>query len=130
VIELNICIFGSSFLPAIGGKEFVMHNLANALVENGHDVTVIAKRVSWEGPQESRNYKLHLYSLPIKGSGRIGLDFISSIFLCAVMHLKKKIDVVNCHSYPHLHLELCRLLLSYLPQVLATVCGFSLSIGG
>lgn len=95
---MNICIFGSSFLPAVGGKEFVMHNLANALVKNGNDVTVIAKRVSWDTMAEQREYQLKLYGLPVPGSGRIGLDHILSVLTFTALHLRHRFDVVNCHG--------------------------------
>jgi glycosyltransferase involved in cell wall biosynthesis len=95
---MNICIFGSSFLPAVGGMEYVIHNLANALVEIGHEVTVISKRVSWEGPQEKRNYKLNRYSLPVKGSGRLGLDYALSILLTSLLCWYRKFDVLSCHG--------------------------------
>lgn len=95
---MNICIFGSSFLPAVGGMEYVMHNLANALVEIGHDVTVISKRVSWEGPKELGRYKLYRFGLPIRGSGRLGLDYSHAILLASYLNWRVKFDVLNCHG--------------------------------
>ena len=95
---LNICIFGNSFLPAVGGKEYVMHYLGNALAGLGHDVTVVAKRVSWDRPKQERAYDLSRYSLPVKGSGKSGLDFCSAILAVTILNRKKKFDVLNCHG--------------------------------
>lgn len=95
---LNICIFGTSFLPAVGGKEYVMHYLGNALAGLGHNVTVVAQRVGWEHSQQERAYELSLYSLPVKGSGKSGLDFFSAIFAVTLLNRKKQFDVLNCHG--------------------------------
>lgn len=98
---LNICIFGNSFLPAVGGKEYVMHYLGNALARLGHDVTAVAKRASWERPQHERAYNLSRYSLPVKGSGKSGLDFCSAILTVTMLNRKKQFDVLNCHGVDH-----------------------------
>ena len=95
---MRICIFGSSFLPAVGGMEYVMHNLSNALVGIGHEVTVIAKRVSWHKSQEQRQYQQRLYGLPIRGSGRLGLDFCAAVLTASNAHWGRKFDVINCHG--------------------------------
>lgn len=99
---VNICIFGGSFLPAVGGMEYVMHNLANALAGRGHYVTVIAKRVSWMKPEDERDYNLKRYSFPIRGTGKMGVDYCSALFTVAASYSARKIDVLNCHgvSYP------------------------------
>lgn len=99
---MNICIFGNSFLPAVGGKEYVMHNLGNALVELGHNVVIVAKRVSWCAPSEKKSYQLKLYSIPVKGSGKSGLDLFSAILTMVVQNSKNSIEVMNCHGvdYP------------------------------
>lgn len=119
---MNICIFGNSFLPAVGGKEYVMHYLANALAGIGHDVTVVAKRVSWERPQQERAYDLSLYGLPVKGSGKSGLDFCSAMLAMIILNRKKQFDVLNCHGVDHAgtmarHLKsLCKLPLVMTPH--------------
>ena len=76
----------------------MMHNLANALVENGHNVTIVAKRVGWEGPKEEAAYRLKRFSLPLKGSGKTGIDYCSAIFLVSILNLQRKFDVLNCHG--------------------------------
>jgi glycosyltransferase involved in cell wall biosynthesis len=95
---MNICIFGNSFLPAVGGKEFVMHYLGEALSERGHDVTIVAQRISWSGQKQGHAYNLNRYSLPIKGSGKSGLDFLSAILTVSILNKKKNFDVMNCHG--------------------------------
>ena len=75
-----------------------MHNLANALVELDHNVVVVAKRVGWHPSGEDRGYELRQYSVPVKGSGKLGLDFCSAILTLTLENLKKNIDVVHCHG--------------------------------
>ena len=41
---MNIALLALSFLPARGGMEFVVHDLAEALHDSGHNVTVFAPR--------------------------------------------------------------------------------------
>lgn len=95
---MNICIFGSNFLPEVGGKEYVMHHLGNALVEIGHEVVIVAKRVTWHASREKRGYELKRYSVPIKGSGKIGLDFCMAMLTVTLQNSKRKIDILNCHG--------------------------------
>ena len=97
-VLMNICIFGNSFLPMVGGKEYVMHYLANALVELGHNVTVVAERLGWSEMKEKHSYEVHRYSLPYRGMGRLGIDYISGIALFSYLHSQKKFDVINCHG--------------------------------
>jgi len=95
---MNICIFGNSFLPAVGGKEYVMHYLGNALTDLGHEVTIVAKRVSWTAPEQERTYDLSRYGIPVKGSGKSGLDFISAILTVSILNRTKHFEVMNCHG--------------------------------
>lgn len=95
---MNICIFGTSFLPSVGGKEYVMHNLGNALSNLGHDVTVIAKRVSWEKLSLQCYYDLHRYSFPVRGGGKSGLDYLTAMLTVSILNFYKPIDVLNCHG--------------------------------
>ena len=39
--NLNIVLYASGFLPALGGREFVVHYLADALLKLGHHVRVV-----------------------------------------------------------------------------------------
>jgi glycosyltransferase involved in cell wall biosynthesis len=98
---VKICIFGTSFLPTVGGKEYVMHHLANALVELGHDVLVLAKRVAWRLPGDPRSYELRRFGLPVRGSGNSGLDFAWGLAELGRARLLRGVEVVSCHSADH-----------------------------
>lgn len=76
----------------------MIHNLANALVARGHSVTVVAKKISWGAPSDERGYSLKQYSLPIRGTGNLGIDFFSSIMKVFLAHKAAKFDVLNCHG--------------------------------
>lgn len=95
---MNICILGTSFLPTVGGKEYVMHHLANALVDLGHEVLTLVKRVAWQLPGDERRYDLHRFGLPIRGSGRTGLDFTWALAELGRAVRSRRIDVVSCHG--------------------------------
>ena len=38
---MNLCLYTATFLPTIGGAELVLHELASALMAQGHDVSVV-----------------------------------------------------------------------------------------
>lgn len=95
---MNICILGTSFLPTVGGKEYVMHHLANALVELGHDVLVLAKRVAWRLPGDARVYDLRRFGIPVRGGGRTGIDLAWALLELGRAARLRKIDVVSCHG--------------------------------
>ena len=95
---MNICIFGSSFLPQRGGMEYVMHHLATALHQQGKDVTVIAERVRWESVGVEHDYKLIRYGPAIRGLRGIGLEYISGLLAVWHAHKNKPFDVIHCHG--------------------------------
>jgi glycosyltransferase involved in cell wall biosynthesis len=51
---LNIVLYSSTFLPTLGGREFVVHHLANSLIELGHRVRVLGP----SGLRKHRGLKL------------------------------------------------------------------------
>jgi len=95
---VNICMFGSSFLPTRGGMEYVIHHLSNALVDQGHSVTVVASRVSWSGVQEDYKYRLIRYGVPVKGFGRFGFYHVCAVVAFALSCVPKPFDVLHCHG--------------------------------
>ena len=95
---MNICMFGASFLPKRGGMEYVIHHLANALVKQGHDVTVIAARVSWAGIGVEYDYKLRRYGFPVRGLGTLGIQHIVALWAVWRCHRIKPFDILHCHS--------------------------------
>lgn len=56
---MNIVLYTNSFLPHIGGRELVVHHLAQALYELGHDVRVLGPAGWWR----LRRYK---YPYPVR----------------------------------------------------------------
>ena len=97
---MKICLFVDSFLPEIGGLQYAVHYLGNALVENGCDVTVIAKISKNKNlpclPEHKYNLIRYGYTFP--GSGRAGLDNSSAIKALLKQHYKIKFDIINCHN--------------------------------
>ena len=91
-------MFGASFLPRRGGMEYVIHYLANALVKQGHEVTVIAARVSWKRVGIAHKYKLVRYGLPVRGMGKLGINRILAIISVWRQHRKKPFDILHCHG--------------------------------
>ncbi|MEM5807303.1 MAG: glycosyltransferase family 4 protein [Candidatus Aenigmatarchaeota archaeon] len=95
---MNICIFSYSFLPRIGGMEWVVHNLANALSILGHNVVVLTKKVKEKDLDVKKLYKIEKFGFTFKGSTKIGLDFLYFLFKMYNVVKKYKIEVINFHS--------------------------------
>ena len=98
---MKICIFGDSFFPKVGGMEFVIHHLAQALTALGHDVHVIvkiAKKIKKPHFEFKHNYKLTRYGYKIPLSGYSGLNSLSSVLTLLRIHRKEHFDIINCHS--------------------------------
>jgi len=95
---MNICMFGASFLPRRGGMEFVIHHLANALVGEGHRVTVIAERTSWQGVGVDHNYDLVRYGIPTRGLRRLGFSAPDSLWAIWRRHRRIPFDIIHCHG--------------------------------
>ncbi|KAF0191345.1 MAG: glycosyltransferase [Gammaproteobacteria bacterium] len=57
--QLNIVLYVNSFLPALGGREFVIHYLADALLTLGHKVRVVGPAGFWKHRQLRFNYPVH-----------------------------------------------------------------------
>jgi glycosyltransferase involved in cell wall biosynthesis len=96
---MRVCLFVDSYLPNVGGLEYAVHYLGNALVEEEVDVTVFAKK------QKSQNinqflpkYRIKRYGYTFKGSGRTGANNLSSISIFIKEHIKNKFDIINCHN--------------------------------
>ena len=79
--------------------EFVIHNLSNALVEEGHKVTVIAERTAWSKIGVEHAYDLKRYGIPVSGIRRIeALYAAGSLWSVIRKHREKSFDVLHCHS--------------------------------
>jgi glycosyltransferase involved in cell wall biosynthesis len=91
-------MFGASFLPRRGGMEYVIHHLANALVRQGHDVTVIAERTAWRGIGVEHDYGLVRYGIPTRGLRSMGFSTPDSLFAIWRTNRKSQFDIIHCHS--------------------------------
>jgi glycosyltransferase involved in cell wall biosynthesis len=93
---LNICLVTSSYLPLVGGREFVVHNLAIALKELGHDVTVFVPFI-----KERKNIDLCSYRIVqfgFRGAGRLGLMTPSMYIMFLYVIWRYRIDIINIHG--------------------------------
>ena len=94
---MKICLFADSFLPRVGGMEFVIHHLANALYEKGCSVTVFARESKVQDNFE-RQYDLVRYGYAFRGAGRLGFNSFSAILKVLIQNKKIHFHVINCHG--------------------------------
>lgn len=77
--------------------EQVIHSLANAMCRTGCNVTVVAPRYRQQYHFDHR-YRILRYGNPFRGSGRIGINFLSAIRALVKAHHENPFDVLHCHS--------------------------------
>jgi glycosyltransferase involved in cell wall biosynthesis len=68
---MRILLLTVAFLPQVGGAEVGVHNLAEGLVEDGHQVLVCAAQAKY-GPDHVRHYELYRYAVP-RGASRFAV---------------------------------------------------------
>ncbi|MFQ5645923.1 MAG: glycosyltransferase family 4 protein [bacterium] len=92
---LKICLVSDFFLPGIGGVEYVVHYLAEALVRKGCQVEVLAPSV----PEEKKSYRVtRLKSFCSEYKENIELDYRINLGL---VYARSGFDVINAHFvYP------------------------------
>ncbi|MBK9132736.1 MAG: glycosyltransferase family 4 protein [Gammaproteobacteria bacterium] len=56
---MNIILYVNSFLPTLGGREFVVHYLADALCKLGHQARVVGPAGFWRHRHERFSYPVH-----------------------------------------------------------------------
>lgn len=94
--SLRICFFTKTYLPKVGGAEWMAHNLAVALQKRGHEIVVLAPNQHGEGPQP---VELPVKRYPRLRSKRWGTRLVLPHLLMA--HWKHRFDLVHCHAaYP------------------------------
>jgi glycosyltransferase involved in cell wall biosynthesis len=93
---MNVCLLCSTALPLVGGLEMVVHNLATALTELGHQVVVVTPRPSHF--RVSDNYPYRVIRFGFKGYGRLKLPFILAVATLAYVVKRYKIDVIHVHN--------------------------------
>lgn len=120
---MNIVHFPSSFLPQIGGAQFVVHNLALQQLRAGHQVTVVAPWRSWRAVASSMPYKV-VPLLPrsmttVWRARPYGYDLRWLVTKQLMLYQKRyKFDVWHLHTaYPAAFVALPMLKRSRLPSV-------------
>ena len=95
---MNIALVALNFLPARGGMEFVVHDLAENLHDLGHDVTVFAPRWKDLPPEHNHSYRLIRFGWNFPGAFRLGFNRWPLRWAFARLHREKPFDVINSHS--------------------------------
>ena len=95
---MNIALLALNFLPARGGMEFVVHDLAETLHVSGHDVTVFAPRWKNLPPEHDHHYRLVRFGWNFRGAFRSGFNKWPLKRAFARLHRDKPFDVINSHS--------------------------------
>jgi len=95
---VNIALVALNFLPARGGMEFVVHDLADALHDLGHDVTVFAPRWKNLPPEQEHRYRLVRFGWNFRGAFRMGFNRWPLKRAFGRLHREKPFDVINSHS--------------------------------
>jgi glycosyltransferase involved in cell wall biosynthesis len=95
---VNIALVALNFLPARGGMEFVVHDLADALHDLGHNVTVFAPRWKNLPPEQDHRYRLVRFGWNFRGAFRLGFNRWPLKQAFGRLHREKPFDVINSHS--------------------------------
>ena len=93
---MNICLLTSTYLPLVGGREMVVHNLATALTELGHQVVAVTPRPTNRTVVDNYSYKVVRFGF--KGYGRLQLPSILAVTTLACVVKRYHIDVINVHN--------------------------------
>jgi glycosyltransferase involved in cell wall biosynthesis len=93
---LNICLLTASFLPKVGGLEMVVHNLATALTQQGHNVVVVAPKSRGNKTDISSMYAV--FKFGFKGSTRLHLTSMLAVTTLFYVVKKFAVDVIHVHD--------------------------------
>ena len=93
---MNICLLTTTYLPLIGGLEMVVHNLANALINLGHNVFVVTPIQKNYYFNAKHNYRIIRFGF--KGYGRLKLVSASAVLTLVYVVKRFNIDVINVHN--------------------------------
>ena len=93
---MNIALYINSFLPTIGGREIVVHQLALALNALGHKVRVIGPAGCWSHRKVRFDYPVHRWPT-LKGLFSEQVEFARLLLDTAIWGC----DVIHAHvTYP------------------------------
>ena len=96
---MNICLLTSTYFPLVGGLEIVVHNLAKALSNSGHNVYVLTSYNKEKIHIQDLNYTLLRFGF--KGYGRLKLYTVSAILSLWYYSHKYDFDLINVHNVFH-----------------------------
>lgn len=86
-----------SFLPKVGGMEYVIHYLSEALSELGHEVVIFSHKRCGK-VNFSSNYTIVNYGSKLPFSGRSGFDTFDCTRKFGQYIRDNKVDLLHCHS--------------------------------
>ena len=95
---MNIALVTLNFWPLAGGMEVVVHDLADALHDLGHDVTVFAPKQRGAYEEIEHRYRLVRFGWTLRGAFRFGLNKFVLAREFARLHRGQPFDVLNAHS--------------------------------
>ena len=95
---MNIALLTLSFWPVRGGMEYVVHDLANALQDNGHEVTVLAPRWKNLPREQDHRYRLVRFGWTFRGAFRLGINRWPLRREFGRLHRSVPFDVISSHS--------------------------------
>ena len=95
---MKIALLTLSFWPVRGGMEYVVHDLATALHDLGHDVTVFAPRGKFLPEEIEHRYRLERFGWNFRGAFRFGFNTWPLKRVFGRLHRESPFDVINIHS--------------------------------
>ena len=101
--SLNIVLYSHTFLPSVGGRELVVHYLAQSLQHLGHRVRVVGPKVNRSSISKGLGYPIFRFSRVMGGGyGRGGLKGALSRFEAGCCFgwnlLRSGADVIHAHT--------------------------------
>jgi glycosyltransferase involved in cell wall biosynthesis len=91
---MRILMYTSTFLPQVGGAEIVVHNLAEGILKEGHDVLVATLHQGEKDPVAA--YRLRRLR-PIRGAGRLGLTDVARRMQLLLLIKQWRPHIIHAH---------------------------------
>ncbi len=91
---MNICLLAEAFYPIVGGAETHSKLLARELVDRGHDVVVVTRRVDASLPAFDRIEGADVHRVPPSGYPRLGKYFMIPAAAKALYQHQQDYDLI------------------------------------
>jgi glycosyltransferase involved in cell wall biosynthesis len=91
---MKILMYTNTFLPLVGGAQLAVHNLAEGLMEEGHEVLVATFHQGQEDPVAA--YRLKRLQV-LRGAGRLGLTDVARRGRLLLLIRRWKPDIIHAH---------------------------------